>query len=220
MAAYNGVMYYMENKGAKINAALVGEYIGRAAAEGEDEYYIEHYPDNIRFHGCDVYTLKNISPKCAVAIKYDGYSGFFTFSNWNYSPETLGDFAADLNLRENLVAKTIHDSYSERLADGEGIRRLTQYEPPEMSVVWDMLFSDLSINNKGSVNRRNIDDMYMAVDVKAIGVSNVLLAVSEDGYLHTNILGIGKTFYIGKNETNAFINYVHKNCKVIPPPPA
>jgi hypothetical protein len=214
-AAYNGEKYHMENRGARINAAFVGEYIGRAAAEGGREHYFEHDPDLILFHGCDVFALKNVSPECAVAIKYDGYSGFFTFSNGRYSPETLGDFVADLNLRENLVVNYVGYTYREQSADGKGIYKYDQYEPPEMSVIWNMLFFDLSIKNAGPDHHHD-NKMGMAVDVKTIGESNISLGVNEDGYLQTNILRSGKSFYIGKDRVNAFINYVRKNCKLIP----
>ena len=41
---------------------------------------------------------------------------------------------------------------------------------------------------------------------------NISLSIHEDGYLITNILSTGKKFFAGEENTQAFVDYVLKEC--------
>jgi hypothetical protein len=47
--------------------------------------------------------------------------------------------------------------------------------------------------------------------VKTIGYRNISLSVDDRGYLQTNILDTGKSFYIGEDNVRAFVDYVLRN---------
>ena len=54
--------------------------------------------------------------------------------------------------------------------------------------------------------------MSISIDIPALGYENISLAVTEEGYLTTNILATGKAFYIGEEKVDAFVEYVLENC--------
>ena len=75
-----------------------------------------------------------------------------------------------------------------------------------------MLLSDYSLTNT-SLTNNNYKNPLMSIssDIEALGIENVSLAVNDEGYIQTNILGTAKTFYIGEEKVNNFIDYFIKN---------
>ena len=55
--------------------------------------------------------------------------------------------------------------------------------------------------------------MNVSVNVPMLGYENINLGFTEDGYIITNILDTGKAFFIGKDKTEVFKNYVINNCQ-------
>ena len=52
----------------------------------------------------------------------------------------------------------------------------------------------------------------LCVSVPILGYENISLSIHEDGYLITNILSTGKKFFAGEENTQAFVDYVLKEC--------
>ncbi len=52
----------------------------------------------------------------------------------------------------------------------------------------------------------------LCVSVPILGYENISLSIHEDGYLITNILSTGKKFFVGEENTQAFVDYVLKEC--------
>ena len=53
--------------------------------------------------------------------------------------------------------------------------------------------------------------MDINIDVALLGQRNISLAVNGDGYLQTNIFDRAKSFYLGRDKIEEFINYVLEN---------
>ena len=205
------IFVYMTNPAtASINASETSELIGRTTSSGYDGYEDKTYTIN-----CEVYSLKSISDKCAVAVKYEGHDGYYPFRNPYYEPSTLGDLIIDLNLRDNLVFNRIHYGYFE-----DDIYVSLVYSLPDYSVIWDLLLSDTALKNEGDMHDgvpfMGVPIMDISVDVNVIGYKNISLAGTADGYLQTNILDTGKTFFIGTDKVQVFIDYVKTNGTATP----
>ena len=50
--------------------------------------------------------------------------------------------------------------------------------------------------------------MDISIDVNIISYRNISLSVTDSGYLQTNILDTLKSFYIGEDAVQAFVDYV------------
>ena len=64
-----------------------------------------------------------------------------------------------------------------------------------------------SLNNK----KYRKDTRDINIDVALLGQRNISLAVNRDGYLQANIFDTAKSFYLGRDKIEEFINYVLEN---------
>lgn len=197
---FGGSAYTMSSS-ERVSPEQLGARLGDALAKGYDEH------DTAHTQGCTVYALKSIASPCAVAVKYEGYDGYYPYENMQYKPATLGDFIRDLDLRRNLVFGTIDYEYWEGGTPPHGHSVFMEYTLPDPSVIWNLLLSDPTLKNEGDAHYGPAV-MDISVDVLTLGSRNISLGVTEDGYLDTNILGTGKAFYLGPEKVRAFIDYV------------
>lgn len=190
-----------------IDSSMVGEPIIEATAYGYDIYTDTEYK-----MGVVLYYINGISPDAAVAVSYDGFEGQYAVytDNWYY-PETLGEFIDSLNLRENLTFGTIYHTFREYES-----YMTVEYKITDPSVIRDMLLTHVDLKNVANeVTDEDMshyrESMSISVNVDILGIKNVSLAVTENGYISTNILGTRKLFYIGEDKAQEFFDYVEKN---------
>jgi len=205
----NGIEY-TANSQIKIDPSKIGGLIGRTSSTGYDICETGENDDKRgKEHtiNCELYAIKGMSSEFAVAVKYEGYDGYYPFINWMHKPETLGDLIDGVNLTENLVFNSVYYSYWKDgiIADGNYITMI--YTLSDYSVIWDMLLSDTSVKNAGD-GFYGLSVMDISIDVKVLGDVNISLTVTDEGYLKTNILSTQKAFFIGKDKVQAFVDYV------------
>lgn len=188
--------------GAQVPAGQLGEDLGTRTLTGRDEYTEQEHSIQAQ-----VRAIQGLSPDCALAVQYDGTDTWYSFYNWRYRPETLGQFIDDLDLREQLHFGKVYYEYRKPNGDWASV----EFEGLPADAVWEMLLSAReaeNIHTDTSFSRRVMD---ISVDLALLGFRNISLAVTEDGCLVTNILATGKTFHIGKDKTEAFVKYVKEN---------
>ena len=140
-----------------------------------------------------------MNPECAVAIRMADGEGFQLYINPWYSFDTLGDLIEDLNLRENLTFGAVYDDQS-------------VYTLPDPDAVWDLLLSDPTLVNMGSGSGSEAAaSMSIDLEMEPSDFLNGTLAVTENGYLHTNLFQTAKTFYIGEDAARTFFEFVREN---------
>ena len=170
----------------KISNAHVGEKLYDTIVTGYDEY-----ADEIRCADASVYRIEGISAECAVSVYFQGQDTGYVYTNRRYSPETLGEMMEDMRLDETI---SFHTLYSAQ--DGMWI---TDYD---VSLLMELL------NGHRDLARLE-DDTYhkplfsVSTNVELLGITNKSLRVTEDGYLITNIMERGYTFYIGEETAAA-----------------
>ncbi len=201
---FNGVLFSSRNH--VISKSLVSEKIGEFTLNGYDEIADESHKIT-----ASAYSINKISSNCAVAIVLEG--NYYVYTNPFYKPETLGDFIKDLNLEENLTFGTVSYDSSSGMGD-EFKYEKTEYADVRGDKIWEMLLADTSLKNVYS-NDANYEKtvISIAVSVSVLGYQKIGIWITEDGYLCTNILDTGKGFYLGKQKTENFINYLLENYK-------
>lgn len=201
---YNNSRY--SSRITKILSDNIGKNIGTSTLEGYDSYTDTYYSKKGY-----LYTINNISDECAIAVKFEESSDYYVYVNSYYRPKTLEQFMKDLNLREIVSFGTIYYDYWYN--DDKGNKQYENIEFPNVNddIIWKMLFNDLTVKNVHSDNDWHNRVMGISVDIPLLGYKNISVSVSEDGYLTTNILDTGKTFYIGENKVKEFVNYVLEN---------
>lgn len=195
---YSNIRYTIFSTEIKkgIDTEYVGNKVDDITVSGIDEYN----KDKEYYINAEIYEINNVYKKCAYAIKFEGDNNYYSYLNTNYQFETLGDFIEKLNLKEYLQFGTA--TYKNNIV----------YKDFDDSIVWNMLLSDYSLVNTSLINN-NYKNPLMSIssNIEALGIQNVSVAVNDEGYIQTNILGTAKTFYIGEERVNNFVDYIIKN---------
>lgn len=201
---YNGQNY--DCKYGEVPTDMIGESLGDATLSGYDVYSENTYTKN-----ASLYSIKTISQECAIALQFEGTTEYYAYINAYYRPETLGDFIDDLNLKETVSFGSIW--YDDTYTDEEGKYHFDNIEFPDVDdeAIWTMLFSNTSVENIHTDNLNYTTIMSISVDIPILGYKNISCSVTEEGYLVTNILDTGKTFNIGKEKVQEFVDYILNN---------
>lgn len=202
---FDGVRYSSRNK--EISTDMLLDKIGDYTACGTDMINDIKYTKN-----AEVYSVKDISSECVVAVKLQGVEACYAYTNPFYKPETLGDFINDLNLKELLSFGTVSYNYDE-IKGKTYINERVEFTDVTDETIWQKLLYDTTLKNVHSDEKFYESTVIsIRVDADLLGYENIGLWITEDGYMHTNILDTGKTFYIGKEKLDEFTNYLLDNC--------
>ena len=201
-----GGVRYLGRK-AEIYADMVLDKIGDYTAYGFDEIEWKNYTKS-----AEAYSIKGISSDCVVAVKLEGTNVYYAYINAHYKPETLGDFIDDVNLKELLSFGNISYNYSKIIEDTY-INERIEFADVDDKLIWQNLLSDTTLKNVHSDETWYEKTVIsIGVDIELLCYKNISLWITEDGYMHTNILDTGKTFYIGKEKVTELTNYLLDNC--------
>jgi len=205
----NGISYSARR--GIVPAAQLGEALGTVIAHGWDARADLAGQNADRYRSAALYRITGIADHCAVAVQYEGSDIYYAAVNIAYRPETLGQFIADLNLRENLVLNRV--SYSGKTAL-TGISTTFGFENVDPEKIWTMLLAaPESVNVYDERSPRQPKKLVgISVSVPLLGYENISISVLEGGYLKTNILSTGKLFCIGEANTQAFLDYLFSSC--------
>lgn len=205
---YNNSRY--SSKTTKISNDNILKSIGDAILTGKDTYTETSYNKK-----AELYSIKDISDKCAIAIKFEGDTDYYVYVNAYYRPATLEEFMKDLNLEKNTSFGTIYYNYwDEDLKENVNV----EFYNVDNKEIWQKLFSNRNLQNVHSDNdtakytsERFSYDINISVDIPMLGYKNISVSLTDKGYLLTNILETGKTFYIGEDKVQDFLNYIKEN---------
>lgn len=218
---YNNNKYY--NRNTKISKDNILKKIGRTnlivyKKNTEDNYIEEFVDSSIKQETynktADLFSIKNISEECAIAVKFEGENNYDVYVQPNYKPTTLGNFMEDLNLKEITSFGTVsYDYYDKDVKECV----YTEFYNVDNNIIWDKLFSDLSLKTlyDDSINPFKYSSkdvrIHISVNIPILGYKNISIDLSDTGYLQTNILDLGKNFYIGEEKVKDFLDYIKEN---------
>ena len=205
---YNNSKY--SSRITKISNNNILKNIGNATLTGYDTYTETTYNKK-----AELYSIKDIEEKCAIAIKFEGDTDYYVYVNSYYRPTTLGEFTKDLNLEEIISFGTIYYNYwDEDLQEDINI----EFYGVDNKIIWQKLFNNKNLENIYSDNdtekytsERFSQSIGISVDIPLLGYKNISVSLTDKGYLLTNILDTGKGFYIGEDKVQEFLNYIKDN---------
>ena len=209
-----GEVEYTNNKYssriAKISKNNIIKNIGNTTLIGYDTYTKTTYSKK-----GDLYSIKGIAEKCAIAVKFEGDTDYYVYVNSYYRPRTLGEFIEVLNLKDNISFGTIYYNYWDKDSE-ENIN--VEFYDVDNAIIWNKLFSNLNLENIYSDNdigkytsERFSQSISISVDIPLLGYKNISVSLTDKGYMLTNILDTGKGFYIGKDKVKEFLEYIKEN---------
>ena len=209
-----GEVEYTNNKYssriAKISKNNIIKNIGNTTLTGYDTYTETTYSKK-----GDLYSIKGIAEKCAIAVKFEGDTDYYVYVNSYYRPKTLGEFIEVLNLKDNISFGTIYYNYWDKDSE-ENIN--VEFYDVDNAIIWNKLFSNLNLENIYSDNdtgkytsERFSQSISISVDIPLLGYKNISVSLTDKGYMLTNILDTGKGFYIGEDKVKEFLEYIKEN---------
>ena len=205
LVSFNGKAYL--STGMTAEKTDVGEKLGTATATGFDIYTDKNFEAE-----CEVYPAGGFQSEFLVAVKFGSDEKFYAYKAENYFPSDLRDFCDTLNFFENIrfdsdviLSSDYEDGADQiRLSDGEAVIR----------VVCELL------KNNGSAKSLEYASENMPADgvrILEFGVSSPLLSryslflsVSEDGYVMTNLVDVGVSFFVGQNAVSVLFEEADK----------
>lgn len=193
------------SKVQEISEEKVGEFLTEVTIEGYDIH-----EDKIHTEKGSVYKIKNISEKCALAVKIGDEEKYYVFTDSRYTPATLGGFIRDLDLKNTVVFEEAYiDTYE--YSKTKSVHNRRTYENFSDKVIWDMLLSDESAKNIDY--NKPYDRIAVKTNLPLLGYKDISFCVTPDGYIITNILDTQKCFFIGADKAAAFADYLQNNVK-------
>ena len=205
---YNSNSY--SSRITKISSDNILEKVGDATLTGYDTYSETTYSKK-----AELYSIKDIADKCAIAIKFEGDNDYYVYVNSYYRPTTLEKFMRDLNLEEITSFGTIYYNYWNEDSQ-ENIN--VEFYGVDNKIIWQKLFNNKNLENIYSDNdigkytsERFSKSISISVDIPLLGYKNISVSLTDKGYLLTNILDTGKGFYIGEDKVQEFLNYIKEN---------
>ena len=174
------------------------EYISRPATllyKNYTLYNTNPRTDKEETATADVYVFQNFSRRLAVGVQFPGEEKIHPYVNVQYTPQTLGDFLNDAD-----VKNTVHFGNIQLFKDGT-----FPVNDQNKADIFRYLLSDSSIRNTNSTDRPSGAKVTLSVDLAELGKRTKVMEVYESGYVYTNLLGSGCTFNVGKENVAAFL---------------
>ncbi len=202
---YNSSNYASKN--IEISDDMIDKELGIAVLTGYDSISKIEYTRN-----ATLYSIKNLSSKCVIALKFENTTEYYLYRNMDYIPSTLDQLIKELNLKDFMSFETEYYYYWDFDEEGNEKKQTVEFQNINDDIIWQMLFDNTDVENVYNDNQWHEPIMSISVNIPILGYENISVSISEDGYLTTNILDSGKCFYIGTEKVQNFVNYVIENC--------
>ena len=193
--------------GMKAEKAQVKETLGTATAKGSDIY-----TDKIYETDCEAYAVGNFKSQFLVAVKFESDDNFYTYKAEDYFPSDLKDYTDTLDFFESISFDSDVILSSDFNADAQQLK-LNDSEAVVRAVCG-------LLKNNGSAEALEYTQENSSKDgerVLEFGVSSPLLSryslfltVSEDGYIMTNLVDVGVSFFVGRDAVKALFEAADK----------
>lgn len=192
-----------------ISSDKIGEKLETVTVSSYDIYTNKKYSIE-----ATIFKIIGLSEQCVIAVQFDGENDYYGYINYDYAPETLGDFVRDFNFKDEVIFEIITYNCEYTNSKGEKRSRELEFYYVSNEKIWEILFDDL--NAKNVYNRQGLNPsdnlrikLYITINIPVLGIKRSI-ALLDEGLMLTNI-GNPNVFYIGEEKVQNFINYVIEN---------
>ena len=195
------IAYRTHSKTPCIPLERLADALGEHVLSGFDIYEDKTHQTTVT-----VYTIRGIDKNAAVAVRFPEQEGYYPYVNSSYTAKTLAELIRALDLENTVSFGSIWYTFEEN-----GKHRLVEFSNIADEKIWEYLLSDIDIPITAENAAFHKHIMSISVHIPLLGYKNISLAVTEDGYMTTNILETGKLCFIGTEKVTAFVQYVLEN---------
>lgn len=199
----NNTYYYGES-------VLNNNILDKLLSEEEIKSYNEEvgeYKSN-----CKIYSLKKINENYAIAIQFDKENDYYLYINNNYEINTLNDLIETIDFKDNSNINTISYNYFDE--EDSKVKSKSSLQKEIDDLYECILNKNLNLPIENS--QQNIYNEYfkyeVTIDINMTNLNqNILLKMTDSGYIIFYICGFQYTFYIGEKDVVDFIDYFFDN---------
>lgn len=194
----NGVWY--DGKRRAVSANLVSEKIGIYTVSGYDYTDIDTHKKY--FEDFEVYSLKYADKSECVAVKMEGT--YYAFMRSAYTPSKLEELFALIDF-PNAIKLNRFSVNNDRTEKG-------YYSLSNGEYVWDVLAKcgDAAFIKDDSYKKSG-EYLNFTITSETLGVYKVVMYITADGYLETNMFYYSYLFFIGADAAREIIRYAKEN---------
>lgn len=201
------VSYY----GGEVLANQIAKKVCDAEAVGYDEYSsLNNKEDYYLSIKCEVFEIKGVDSNRIVAVKYDGYDGYYAFlSEDREQLNTFGELVSALDLTQKIKLNSV---YYDEENDGNDTDEHYALSDENSDALWNILkecFDAPSVDS--SLYDRSKRKLSFAIDSDTLGVNNLSFSFNSEGYLWTNIEDYAYVYYLGEDAVNEIFDFAVKN---------
>lgn len=184
-----------------------------------DEIEIKTYNEEVDKEyktNCKIYSLKKINANYMIAIKFDKESNYYLYINNNYEIDTLKDLIESIDFIDNSNINTVSYNYFDIKSSKVKSKKLSQRKISKIKK--DDLYDCILNKNLNlpieKLQQKIYNDYFKYEIIIEFNLSNInqdmLLQMTDSGYLIFNICNIPYFFYIGEKDILDFIDYFFK----------
>ncbi|MBE6533875.1 MAG: hypothetical protein E7678_02765 [Ruminococcaceae bacterium] len=207
----NGSKYRSRSSyyGGEIFANQIGEKICKTEAKGYDEHssFVNH-KDVYYTMQSEVFEIVGVDSRRIVAVKYDGYDGYYAFLNDTYQvPSTFGELIEALDLTNNIKLNSFYYDFN-------GDRKDEHYalNNEKSAELWKILQRyEKAPAVAENVSAWSENRISFSLNSNTLGVYNLSFTFKEDGHLVTNIENYGYTYNLGKDAVKEIVDFAVEN---------
>lgn len=204
--SFNGSLYLPT--GVTAEKAEVGAALGRAEAKGFDIYDCKSYETD-----CEVYTAGAFPSEFLIAVKFTSDDRYYTYKADNRFVSDLKDFSDTLNFSETIQFGREVILSVQPYADSDKIKL------NENTQLFEQVYQILENNGSAKALEYTAENepkdgariLEFSVSSPLFGRYSRFLTVSEDGYLITNLVEAGVSFYVGEDAVKALFETADKS---------
>ena len=198
----NGMEYI--NTGHKVSEAMLRSALGTFDVTGYDEIKEESHVIS-----GEAYELNDVVANKICAVKLE--DGYYVFRNFEYLPAgTLGELLDQANLPKLINLNW----FEERGKDSKDKRFVLN----DASCLWNALTTECReakfIEDQNWMAQKR-EYLGFSISSEALGIDNVALYVTKDGYLWTNAFGWQSLYDIGEEAAGEIIQNCREHCTEI-----
>ena len=195
--------------GGEVYADQIGKKLLSTDCAGFDMYKDEKY--SIK---CDVFEITGVDSERIVAVKYEGYDGYYAFIKDAYqAPNTLGGLIDSLDLSNNVK---LNSFYYDEKNDGNDVEEHYALSDSKSAELWNIIkkYADAPKASQELFSGTE-ERIGFAINSSTLGVYNLSFAFNSDGYLTTNIENYGYVYNVGKEAYGEILEFALKNKQLV-----
>lgn len=176
---------------SRISDTLISEKLDEIKIYGQ-----EYETLNIHETEVTLFSIKNISVSCAVAVQFNDNKNYYSYTSSSYFPKTFGNMLDDTDFENNAVFKELCMNKNNAIAKSYDFELLMKILKEHRNA--ECISDDIDLFDKYSIS----------ISIPNIGISNKAFGLTEDGYITTNIFDYQLAFYIGKESLDRFFESI------------